>query len=186
MQIADRSPSAVHPAAKVQPQRSAIPAHRPRVSSGAVARQTGWGLSAQPGPVCICFGAVTHMHCLTAAGVHSISALSLPLSQQPGHGGPGILQVGGVGLLHTHPGAQCMRLPIGVSSCPCIESALGHRQAGDLSGRLLYCCMCPPSNGVWLTPAGANVADALRRSLCRPCMQAGAANCQRGPCCVLV
>lgn len=127
------------------------------------------GLSAQPGPACICFGAVTHMHCLTAAGVHSISALSLPLSQQAGHGGPGILQVGGVGLLHTHPGAQCMRLPIGVSSCPCIESALGHRQAGDLSGRLLYCCMCPPSNGVWLTPAGAKVADALRRSLCRPC-----------------
>ncbi len=42
MQIADRSRSAVHPAAKVQPQRSAIPAHRPIVSSGAAARQTGW------------------------------------------------------------------------------------------------------------------------------------------------
>ena len=42
MQVAGGSRPAAHPAAKVQPQRNEIPAHRPRVSSGAAARQAGW------------------------------------------------------------------------------------------------------------------------------------------------
>ena len=128
------------------------------------------GLSAQAGPVCICCGAVTYLHCLTAAGVPNMSALSLPLCQQAGHRDPRILQVG-----RGWAAAHLFRCTMHASAKNVLAHASAFSQPGT-SGRQatlpdgpLYCCMRLPCSGGGLFPVGTKLADAYRQRPSCPC-----------------